>query len=70
MNIYVGNLSYGMSESELRDAFAAKLDRDRFSVEVDDGEDVLIKKRGGAPDFDLVLVSNDVKSVRLHVDRE
>ena len=23
MNIYVGNLSYGMSESELRDAFAA-----------------------------------------------
>lgn len=22
MNIYVGNLSYGMSESELRDAFA------------------------------------------------
>jgi cold-inducible RNA-binding protein len=23
MNIYVGNLSYGMSEDELRDAFAA-----------------------------------------------
>lgn len=23
MNIYVGNLSYGMSEQELRDAFAA-----------------------------------------------
>lgn len=23
MNIYVGNLSYGMSEGELRDAFAA-----------------------------------------------
>ena len=23
MNIYVGNLSYGMSESELRDAFSA-----------------------------------------------
>ena len=23
MNIYVGNLSYGMSEEELRDAFAA-----------------------------------------------
>ena len=23
MNIYVGNLSYGMSETELRDAFAA-----------------------------------------------
>lgn len=23
MNIYVGNLSYGMTESELRDAFAA-----------------------------------------------
>ncbi len=23
MNIYVGNLSYGMSDSELRDAFAA-----------------------------------------------
>ncbi len=54
----------------IRDAFSAKLDPQRFHVEVDDGEDVLVKKKGGQPDFDLALVSNTVKAVRIKLDRE
>ena len=36
---------------DVRDALAAKLSPDRYSVEVDDGEDILIKKKEGQPDF-------------------
>lgn len=42
----------------------------RYKVEVDDGEDVLVKKRGGEPNFDLKVVSNTVKGVRFNLDRE
>ncbi len=41
-----------------------------FHVERDDGEDVLIKKRRGAANFDLRIVSSNVKHVRINVDRE
>jgi hypothetical protein len=42
----------------------------RWRMEVDDGEDVLIKKRRGQPDFDLRIGGNTVKGVRLNRDRE
>jgi hypothetical protein len=42
----------------------------RWRVEVDDGEDVLVKKRRGQPDFDLEVVGNTVRGVRLVRDRE
>lgn len=54
----------------IRDAMKAELPADGYHVEVDDGEDVLVKKKGGAADFDLVLVGNSVKSVRINLDRE
>lgn len=41
-----------------------------YTVETDDGEDVLVKKVGNAPDFDLRVVSNTVKSVRINLDQE
>ncbi len=43
---------------------------DRYKVEVDDGEDVLVKKRGGQPNFDLEVVSNTIKGFRIRLDRE
>lgn len=43
---------------------------ERWRMEVDDGEDVLIKKRRGQPDFDLRIGGNTVKGVRLNPDRE
>jgi hypothetical protein len=48
----------------------AQLSKDHFKVERDDGEDVLIKKRRGAPDFDVTIVSNDVKGVRISPEHE
>ena len=48
----------------------AELPADAFHVERDDGEDVLIKKRHGAANFDLQIVFNSVKHVRINKDRE
>lgn len=47
-----------------------ELPEDAYHVERDDGEDVLIKKRHGAANFDLQVVFNSVKHVRVNVDRE
>lgn len=55
---------------DVRDAFAAKLNPQRYSVEVDDGEDVLIKKKEGQPDFALELVEADVQNVSIKVEGE
>jgi hypothetical protein len=55
---------------DVRDAFAAKLDPERFTVEVDDGEDVLIKKKEGQPDFALELIESDVRNVNIKVEGE
>jgi hypothetical protein len=48
----------------------AQLPKDHFKVERDDGEDVLIKKKHGAPDFDVTVVSIDVKGVRISPEHE
>ncbi|HEX6639441.1 MAG TPA: hypothetical protein VF033_17425 [Steroidobacteraceae bacterium] len=64
----------GRSENNLakdvRDAFASKLSPQRYSVEVDDGEDVLIKKKDGQPDFALELVEAGVQNVSIKVEGE
>ncbi len=43
---------------------------ERFHVERDDGEDVLIKKRRGNSNFGVEVVSHSVKGVRINIDRE
>jgi hypothetical protein len=55
---------------DVRDAFAARLNPERYSVEVDDGEDILIKKKEGQPDFALELVESDVRNVNIKVEGE
>ena len=47
-----------------------ELPSDAFHVERDDGEDVLIKKKHGAASFDLEVVFNSVKHVRVNPDSE
>ena len=47
-----------------------KLPSEAFHVERDDGEDVLIKKRHGTANFDLIVVFNSVKHVRINPDPE
>jgi hypothetical protein len=51
-------------------ALKAQLPGDGYHVEVDDSEDVLVKANKGPADFDLILVGNTVKSVRINLDRE
>jgi hypothetical protein len=48
----------------------AQLDKKQFHIERDDGEDVLVKKKMGKEDFAFEIVSNDVKNVRLNLDKE
>jgi hypothetical protein len=55
---------------DLRDALAAKLSPERYTVEVDDGEDVLIKKKEGQPDFAFELVESDVQNVTIKIQSE
>jgi hypothetical protein len=54
---------------DIAKVFKKSLDRKTYKIEVDDNEDVLVKKRKG-PDFTVRLVESTVKSVRLNFDRE
>ena len=67
-------IAKGTSENavarKIRDVLREKLDPKAYSVEVDDGEDVLVKKAAGQPNFGLKVASNSVKAVRIGLDRE
>ena len=54
----------------ISDAFESQLPSDDYHVEVDDGEDVLVKKKRGAENFDLTLINSTVKSVRIDIEKE
>jgi hypothetical protein len=41
-----------------------------YRVEVDDGEDVLIKVKHPSPKFTVALLDSTVKSVHIHVETE
>jgi hypothetical protein len=68
------NVRSGRAENnvakDVRDAFAAKLSPERYTVEVDDGEDILVKKKDGQPDFALELVEANVQNVSIKVEGE
>ena len=68
------NIRSGRAENnvakDVRDAFAAKLSPDRYTIEVDDGEDILIKTKDGQPDFAVELVDSDVQNVSIKVESE
>jgi len=54
---------------DIQDSLGAALDRKTYEVEMDDGEDVLVKRKGGAT-FNLKLIDTNVRSVRINVDKE
>ena len=68
------NIRGGRAENnvakDVRDAFAAQLSPSRYSVEVDDGEDILIKKKEGQPDFALELIESSVQNVSIKIEGE
>lgn len=55
---------------DIRDAMKATLDAKAYSAEVDDGEDVLVKRHHGQPDFSVVLVESSVEAVRIEIEKE
>ena len=54
----------------IKNTFEDQLDTSRYDIEMDDEEDVLVKKDLTEPRFALELVSSTVESVRLHVQKE
>ena len=67
-------INKGRSENgvakDVTSSLKEQLSKDSYHVERDDGEDVLIKKRRGAANFGVEVVSNTVKGVRIRPDRE
>lgn len=53
----------------VRDALQVKLGTS-YDVEVDDGEDVLIKKEGDIPDFEVQLVRSTATGLNIELERE
>lgn len=53
----------------VREALREAIGED-YRVEVDDGEDVLVKRRWGRPRFSVELVDNSVDGVQLNLDQE
>ena len=54
----------------IKNAFDKQLDTRKYDIEIDDGEDVLVKKDLTEPRFALEIISSNVKSVRLRLQKE
>ncbi len=63
----------GLGENDVarsvRDALQAAAGA-RYNIEVDDGEDVLVKKRDGERNFIVTVVANSVEGVKIDTDPE
>ena len=69
----VAIISNGRKENDVaRDVSAAlqKVASNHYNVEVDDGEDVLVKKQEGERNFVVTVVENTVQGVNIAVDAE
>ena len=67
------NLKNGRGEDgvarDIRDTLKKSLDKNTYKVEVDDGEDVLVKVRTG-PTVAIAIVEQTVKGTRINLDAE
>ena len=69
----VAEIANGRAENEVaRDVGAAlqAVASNHYNVEIDDGEDVLLKKQDGERDFVVTVVENTVQGVRIDIDGE
>ena len=69
----VAEIANGRAENEVaRDVGAAlqAVASNHYNVEMDDGEDVLLKKQDGERDFVVTVVENTVQGVRIDIDGE
>ena len=66
-------ISKGRSENGVARDVSAALQAQagkRYDVEVDDGEDVLVKRHDGERKFVVTIVENSVRGVRIEPDAE
>ena len=68
VNVKDGRSENGVA-SDVKNTFKGALDAKRFHVEGDDGEDVLVKKKGG-PDFSIELIESTLRGTHFDVERE
>jgi hypothetical protein len=55
---------------DLRDGFISALPTGGYEVEVDDGEDVLVKTKDPAPKFSVIMIDSTVKGTRVNVEHD
>ena len=55
---------------DVRDGFTRALPAGQYEVEVDDGEDVLVKSKDPNPKFSLSMADSTVKGTRVHVEHD
>jgi hypothetical protein len=53
----------------LRKSLKAQLGK-AYNIDVDDGEDVLIKRKGKTPKFEITVVSNTVENLKVEVQKD
>jgi hypothetical protein len=69
----VAQVANGRAENDVaRDVSAAlqAVASNHYNVEVDDGEDVLLKKQDGERDVVVTVVENTVQGMRIDIDAE
>jgi hypothetical protein len=67
------DIAQGLGENDVAKSVRSALQAAagaRYGIEVDDGEDVLVKKHDGERDFIVTVVENSVRGVRIDVDAE
>ncbi len=55
---------------DVKNAFKAALDPKRYHVETDDGEDVLVKKKGNGVEIAIELLEDNIKGTHIDIERE
>ncbi|MGB0132572.1 hypothetical protein [Dokdonella sp.] len=68
------DIAKGTRENEaartIRKAIKSSALGERYKIEIDDGEDVLIKRRSRQPNIDLEIVSNTADGLKIKTHRE
>jgi molybdopterin-binding protein len=65
-----GGTSENLIAERVNQELKLNLPADAYDVEVDDGEDVLIKRRDNVADFEVRVLSNSVRGVRIDLEHE
>jgi hypothetical protein len=66
---FADGVGENQSADILRKSLKAKLGK-AYNIDVDDGEDVLVKRKGKTPKFEITVVSNTVENLKVEVQKD